>query len=574
MNKTLLRLLTYCRPHIKLISSGLVFLFLSAIAEISGPILIKYFIDTRLSAKIWIAEEITIFISAYLLLQGIAALSSYKQALLFSRVAQAIIKKLRQETFAAALRLPASYLDKNQTGHLISTIGNDTETLLQLYIQVIGQSIQKIVLLTGILGGMFWLNWQLASLILLMLISTIIIMQLYQRLSMPWSRRARQYLSDLNHQLSETLQGIPIIQSLVQEARFAESFAASNQHYLVSRMKVLQLNGVLLRPMIDLLYIITLCSLLSWFAIQGPTLIQVGVIYAFVSYMGRMIEPLNELTNQLTQIQQSLIAGDRIFNLLDTPKENSGLHQQTITGEISFSHVNFRYQHDGELILQDISFILPPGKMTALVGHTGSGKSTILHLLSGMYPATSGHILIGAHTIDKWSLSALRRQIGVIQQDPFIFAGTVADNIRFGRNDITDEVILQVLSQVQWFESMNKEDALSAQLQEGGKNLSAGQRQLLSFARALVTRPPIMILDEATANVDSQTEHHLQQAIASIRNQHSWLIVAHRLSTIVDADEILVLQHGKIIERGNHSTLLAANKHYATLYQLQNMQLN
>ena len=230
MNKTLLRLLTYCRPHIKLISSGLVFLFLSAIAEISGPILIKYFIDTRLSAKIWIAEEITIFIFAYLLLQGIAALSSYKQALLFSRVAQAIIKKLRQETFAAALRLPASYLDKNQTGHLISTIGNDTETLLQLYIQVIGQSIQKIVLLTGILGGMFWLNWQLASLILLMLISTIIIMQLYQRLSMPWSRRARQYLSDLNHQLSETLQGIPIIQSLVQEARFAENFAASNQH--------------------------------------------------------------------------------------------------------------------------------------------------------------------------------------------------------------------------------------------------------------------------------------------------------------------------------------------------------
>lgn len=571
MSNTLLRLLKYCRPHLRLIFIGLGFLFSSSLAEVSGPLLIKYFIDTSLATGHWIVHEIVLFILTYLSLQGIAAFSSYKQALLFSRVAQYIIKGLRQETFAAALRLPARYLDNHQTGHLISTISNDTETLLQLYIQVIGQSIQKTVLLIGILGGMFWLNWQLACLILIMIITAIAVMQIYQRCSMPWSRQARQLTSDLNHQLSETLQGIPIIQSLVQEKHFADKFAATNQQQLQTRKKVLQLNGLLLRPMIDLLYIFTIGTLLSGFAIQGTSQIAVGVIYAFVSYMGRMIEPLNDLTNQLTQIQQSLIAGERIFALLDENKEPSGVYQQPIQGNVRFQHVNFRYQPDGEPVLQDINLTLYRGKMMALVGHTGSGKSTILHLLSGMYQATSGEILIEQHPIAQWNLTSLRSQIGVIQQDPFIFAGSVADNIRFGRPAISDDEIIQVLNHVQWFESINHNETLSMQLQEGGKNISAGQRQLLSFARALVTHPPILILDEATANVDSQTEHHLQHAISSIRHQHAWLIVAHRLSTIVDADEILVLQHGRIIERGNHSSLLAANKHYATLYQLQQL---
>jgi len=571
MNKTLFRLLKYCRPHLRLIAFGLIFLFMSALAEISGPLLIKHFIDTSLTTGHWVIQEIALFITLYLTLQGMAAFSSYKQSLLFSRVAQHIIRGLRQEAFAAALRLPARYLDQHQTGHLISTISNDSETLLQLYIQVIGQSIQKIVLLTGIIGSMFWLNWQLASLISLMIIAALLVMYIYQRCSMSWSRKARQLTSDLNHQLSETLQGIPIIQSLVQEKQFADKFANTNKHQLNARKKVLQLNGLLLRPLIDLLYIITIATLLSWFAIQGPSHIAVGVIYAFVSYMGRMIEPLNDLTNQLTQVQQSLIAGERIFSLLDEPKEPSGSIQQPILGNIAFQHVYFHYQLDSAPILQDINLSLHQGKMMALVGHTGSGKSTILHLLSGMYPATTGQILIEQHPIHEWNVSSLRSQIGVIQQDPFIFAGSVADNIRFGRTNISDDAIKQVLDHVQWFECINPHETESMPLQEGGKNLSAGQRQLLSFARALVTHPPILILDEATANVDSQTEHQLQQAISAIRHKHAWLIVAHRLSTIVDADEILVLQHGRVIERGHHHSLLAANKHYATLYQLQQM---
>jgi len=573
MNKTLLRLLSYCLSHKRPLFTGLCFLFCAAIAEVSGPILIKYFIDNDLAQGRWIASDIILFICVYLALQSVAAFCSYNQSITFNRIAQKIVRSLRLSAFSAALRLPTSYLDNHQSGHLISTIGNDSETLLQLYVQVIGQSVQKLVLLVGILTGMVLLNAQLAFFVFVMMLITLFIMFVYQHHSMPWSRKARQAMSDINHQISETLQGIPVIQAFVQERRFAATFAETNQTYLNSRLKVLKLNGLLLRPFIDLLYILTIGSILSWFAVKGNHVIQVGVIYAFVSYMGRMIEPLNELTNQLTQIQQSLIAGERLFALQDQPKEKTGSFQGTLDGYVDFKNVSFKYNQDGPYVLENIELQLTPGKMIALVGHTGSGKSTILHLLTGLYDHFDGSIRLSGHDINDWDKASLRSQFGVIQQDPFIFAGSVSENVRFGRHEITDDAIHQALSDVQWFNSFDHDNAIDFILQEGGKNLSAGQRQLLSFARALVTRPQILILDEATANVDSQTEHQLQQAIASIQGQHTWLVVAHRLSTIVDADEIVVLQHGKIIERGTHATLLAQNKHYAMLYQLQQLSV-
>lgn len=574
MNKTLVRLLSYCLGFKRSLTLGLSFLLIASLAEVAGPVLIKYFIDNYLAESRWFIHDIMLFVAIYLGLQGLAAFCSYNQALIFNRIAQSIIKTLRLTAFRAALKLPTSYLDSHQSGHLISTIGNDSETLLQLYVQVIGQSVQKLVLLVGILSAMFFLNWQLALFVLGMVLSTFVIMVIYQRYSMPWSRKARQAVSDLNHQISETLQGIPVIQSFVQEKRFAATFAKTNDTYLNSRLSVLKLNGLLLRPLIDLLYIFTIGSILSWFAIKGNHVIHVGVIYAFVSYMGRMIEPLNELTNQLTQIQQSLIAGERLFALQDQDKEPTGDYVGTIDGHIQFNHVEFKYQPDSSSVLQDINLELTPGKMVALVGHTGSGKSTILHLLTGLYDQYSGSILVGQEELRRWSKTAMRQQLGVIQQDPFIFTGSVVENVRFGREGITDEAIHQALSDVQWFKTIPQEQNQNLILQEGGKNLSAGQRQLLSFARALVTRPQILILDEATANVDSQTEHQLQQAITHIQNNHTWLVVAHRLSTIVDADEIIVLQHGRIIERGTHHELLAQNKHYAMLYQLQQLSVD
>lgn len=572
-SQTFLKLLRYTLPFKKIWALGFIFLCLATLAEIAGPLLIKHYIDHYLSQNIWTPSIIAGFIIGYIVLQFCAAFFSYRQTLLFNRVAQTIIATLRQQTFNKALRLPARYLDTHQSGHLISTIGNDTETLMRLYVQVISQSLQKIVLLLCILGAMFALNARLAALASLMIGFSLLIMWAYQHLTLNWSRKARQAISQINQQISESLQGLPLIQSFVQEARFARQFTELNQTHLQGRLRVLQINGILLRPLIDLLYVMTLIGILALFAHQTTVLIPVGVIFAFVSYLGRMIEPLNDLTNQISEIQQSLIAGERIFTLLDQEEEplHSNGYQQPTQGTVTFQNVWFRYIEDGDWTLQNINFTIARGQMLALIGHTGSGKSTILHLLSGFYGIQNGTITIDEQPTTHWHMAALRGQIGVIQQDPFILTGSVADNIRLGRPDITDAAMIQALQDVQWFDAMHMSphEALNFQLDENGKNLSSGQRQLLSFARAIVSHPPILVLDEATAHVDSETEAHLQHAIETRRHLHTWLVVAHRLSTIRSADEIIVLRTGKIQERGTHSELLAQNGYYKTLYELQ-----
>lgn len=571
-SQTFLKLLRYTLPFKKIWLIGFIFLCLATLAEIAGPLLIKHYIDHFLSQNIWTPHIIAGFIAGYILLQLGAAFFSYRQTLLFNQVAQTIIATLRQQTFNKALRLPARYLDTHQSGHLISTIGNDTETLMRLYVQVISQSLQKIVLLVSMLGAMYALNPQLAALASLMIGFSLLIMWAYQHFTLTWSRKARQAISQMNHQISESLQGLPLIQSFVQEARFARQFTELNQTHLQGRLHVLQINGILLRPLIDLLYVMTLIGILALFAHHTTALIPVGVIFAFVSYLGRMIEPLNDLTNQISEIQQSLIAGERIFNLLEQEEEPDSTGEQKLTqGLVTFQNVWFRYLESGDWTLQNIKFSVTRGQMLALIGHTGSGKSTILHLLSGFYGIQQGVITIDSQPTTAWQMAALRAQIGVIQQDPFILTGSVADNIRLGRPNITETAMIQALQDVQWFDAMrlSPEDALNFQLDENGKNLSSGQRQLLSFARAIVGHPPILVLDEATAHVDSETESHLQHAIEKRRHLHTWLVVAHRLSTIRSADEIIVLRAGKIQERGTHEQLLAQNGYYKTLYELQ-----
>lgn len=571
-NQTLFQLISYTTPYRRKLIIGLICLGLATLAEISGPLLIKNYIDSYLSPHIFHVNTITFYILTYILLQIMSGLFSYQQTILFSQIAQSVVATLRQQTFNKSLRLSTHYLDTHQSGHLISTIGNDTETLMRLYVQVIGQSLQKAVLIISMVIAMFWLSPLLACLSLLMIGICVIIMVCYQRITMEWSRKARQAISQLNHQLSESLQGLPIIQAMVQEHRFAQNFEQHNRLHLNSRLKVLHFNGLLLRPLIDLLYVFTIIGLLSLFAAHPYGLIPVGIIYAFVSYLSRMIEPLNDLTNQISEIQQSLIAGERVFRLLDEPEEISGPHKSQINNAgIEFDNLCFRYRETGPWTLDSIDFKAKKGEMIALVGQTGSGKSTILHLLSGFYPYQSGEIRIDGIPVPHWDKESLRQQIGVIQQDPFLMTGSVADNVRLGRADISDSAIIDALTDVQWFESMpqSPKEALHFQLEEHGRNLSSGQRQLLSFARALVTHPPILVLDEATAHVDSQTERLLQIAIEKRRHNHSWLVVAHRLSTIRDADEILVLKQGQIIERGNHETLLTLNGYYKTMHELQ-----
>ena len=397
-------------------------------------------------------------------------------------------------------------------------------------------------------------------------------MWLYPNLSVPVVRATRSLLSDINSRLNESLQGMPVIQAMVQERHFANAFAEVNQQHWQARIKSLKINGILLRPLIDLFYMMVLIGLLALFAKEGLSAggaIQVGVLYAFISYLGRMIEPLIEMTNQLNQLQQAMVAGERVFALLDESRESTQGETLPLAGRVRFERVSFSY--DGQQpVLQEVSFATRPGQMLALVGHTGSGKSTIISLLMGFYPLDQGCIRFDDHPMSALSLSAVRRSIGLVQQDPFIFVGTLAENLRLGRDGIDEARLWQALEEVQLAAFVRHlPQGLETLMEEGGKNLSAGQRQLLSFARALVGDPRILILDEATASVDSQTELALSQALSAARRGRTTIAIAHRLSTIVDADEILLLSRGQVSERGTHGELMALGGHYAQLFEMQ-----
>ncbi|MFM4962764.1 ABC transporter transmembrane domain-containing protein [Aeromonas bivalvium] len=572
MNPTIKRLLAYCADYpVWLVQAG-VCLLLATGAEVAGPLLIKLFIDDYLAPRHLDWPVIAALAAGYLGLQVLSAAGFYLQSLRFNRIAQAVVQRLREQVFATAIRLPARYFDQHRSGSLISRITNDTEAIMNLYVQVIGLLVQKLVLLCGILVSMALLDVRLMLVCAALIPAVGAVMWLYQKLSVPVVRETRSLLSDINSRLNESLQGMPVIQAMVQEVRFANAFAEVNQQHWRARLKSLKINGILLRPLIDLFYMMVLIGLLALFAHEGLSTggaIQVGVLYAFISYLGRMIEPLIEMTNQLNQLQQAMVAGERVFALQDEARESTRGASAELAGRVSFQGVNFSY--DGEQpVLQGVSFDVAPGQMLALVGHTGSGKSTIISLLMGFYPIDGGEIRFDERPLSTLSLSAVRRSIGLVQQDPFIFVGTLAENLRLGREGIMDAQLWQALDEVQLARFVRSlPDGLDTLMEEGGKNLSAGQRQLLSFARALVGDPRILILDEATASVDSQTELALSQALSAARRGRTTIAIAHRLSTIVDADEILLLSRGQVIERGSHQGLMAEQGHYAQLFEMQ-----
>ncbi|ALP41762.1 ABC transporter transmembrane domain-containing protein [Aeromonas schubertii] len=571
MNSTVRRLLAYALEHRGWLIRGLGWLMLATAAEVAGPLLIKLFIDDYLAPRQMVGSAVATLALAYLTLQLLSALGFYRQSLQFNHIAQAVVQRLREQVFATAIRLPASYFDKHRSGALISRITNDTEAIMNLYVQVIGQFVQKLVLLFAILCSMALLDLRLMLVCAALVPLVGAIMWLYQRWSVPVVRATRSLLSDINSRLNESLQGMTVIQTLVQERRFAEEFARVNGEHREARLRGLKINCLLLRPLIDLLYMLVLVGLLSLFAWegQGSGAVQVGVLYAFISYLGRMIEPIIEITNQLGQLQQSMVAGERVFELLDEVHEPSAGADILLAGRVAFDGVGFSY--DGvQPVLSEVDFEISSGEMLALVGHTGSGKSTIISLLMGYYPAGRGEIRLDGRPLGELGLAGVRRQMGLVQQDPFIFAGTLADNIRLGREGIDEQRLWQVLAEVQLDHFVRSlPQGLDSELDEGGKNLSAGQRQLLSFARALACNPRILILDEATASVDSQTEAALSMALVNARRGRTTIAVAHRLSTIVDADEILLLSRGQVQERGTHDALMAKGGHYAHLFDMQ-----
>ncbi|MDP4161365.1 MAG: ABC transporter ATP-binding protein, partial [Bacillota bacterium] len=440
--------------------------------------------------------------------------------------------------------------------------------------------VQNTVFLVGIFIAMFSLDVRLAGLCLVLLPIIFGLMYSYRRMSTKVYRTMRKELSRLNAKLNESIQGMNIVQAMRQEERFREEFGKINNTYYLAAISNIRLESLFVRPAVDLIYTFALVLVLNFFGLQSLfSTIQIGVLYAFINYLDRFFEPVNMMMQRLSQFQQSLIAAERVFDLLDdrrmAPEMISCTGSSTInSGQIEFKNVSFSYdasaKEGGTDVLKDISFTVYPGQTVAFVGHTGSGKSTIANLLMRFYPLTRGEILIDKQPLSEFSSAELRSKVGLVAQDPFLFAGDISKNIELSRSTVSKKDVLDAASFVQASEFIKKlPQGFQEPIGERGVTLSSGQRQLICFARTMAGNPRILVLDEATANVDTETEEAIQTALGKMRKGRTTIAIAHRLSTIQDANLILVLHNGKIVERGTHTELLVKEGLYHKMFMMQ-----
>lgn len=566
---TLKRLLSYGAPYRRQLTIAAMLLWLAAAAEVCGPILVSYFIDSVVSTGELPLDKVSLLAAVFIALQITAAMLRYNQALLFNRAAVGVVQTLRCDVMDAALRQPLAKFDTEPVGQLISRVTNDTEVIRDLYVTVVATVLRSAALISTMLVAMFWLNWRMALIAMTIFPVVLLLMFVYQRLSTPIIRRIRHLLAEINNGFNESIGGMTVLQQFRQQDRYGERILTTSQQHYVTRMTALKLESLLLRPLLSLLSALILSGLLLSFGFSSIASVGVGVLYAFINYLARLNEPLIELTSQQAILQQAVVAGERVFDLMDDTLQEYGQDKRPLqSGTIEIRDLNFAYRQD-QMVLQHINLDIPTRGFVALVGHTGSGKSTLANLLMGYYPAGSGHIYLDGRSLSSLAHDVLRDGVAMVQQDPAVLADTVFNNIALGR-DISEQQVWQALEHVQLTDLIRKmPQGINTRLGEQGNNLSVGQKQLIALARVLVLSPKILILDEATANIDSGTEQAIQVALKAIREQCTLVVIAHRLSTIVDADSIVVLHRGHIVEQGTHQQLLAQKGRYDQMYQLQ-----
>ncbi len=574
--KIFFRLMGYATPHRKTIYLAFFLLLLTTIGDVFGPILIKVFIDDYLTPGVFPYGPLVALGTGYLLIQLGNVVVSYLQLLKFQEIALKIIQQLRVDVFTKVQGLGMRYFDQTPAGSIVSRVTNDTEAIKDMFVSVLASFIQGGFLIIGIFIAMFVLNAKLAVFCLFILPILIWIMSLYRKYSSVFYQDMRERLSQLNAKLSESLSGMAIIQMFRQEKRMREEFGHTNEQHFRANMRNIKVDGLLLRPAIDLVYAAALMVVLTYFGVASwDHPIEIGVLYAFVNYLDRFFEPVNQIMMRLSLFQQAIIASNRVFTLLDekevSPLQGGDGQSSEITeGKIVFDNVSFSY--DGKQdVLKNISFTANPGETVALVGHTGSGKSSIINLLMRFYEFERGRITIDGQSIKSYPVHEIRKKLGLVLQDPFLFYGDVKTNIRLYNEQLTDDEVKAAAEFVQADSFIQKlPQGYDDPVVERGSTFSSGQRQLIAFARTIATKPKILVLDEATANIDTETEEAIQEALSKMREGRTTIAIAHRLSTIQDADLILVLHKGEIVERGTHRELLDGRGIYHKMYLLQN----
>lgn len=568
------RLFSYLKPHKKLLFVALFFLALTVVGDMLGPYLIKVFIDDYLMPGDIVYKPVMTLAISYFAIQVLNIFITYFQTIKFQELALKIIQQLRIDVFSKIHKLGMRYFDQVPAGSIVSRATNDTEAIKDMFVSVLISFVQAAFLIVGVYIAMFLLNAKLALFMLLILPIVIYIIYLYRKLSSVVYMRMREKLGQLNAKLSETLSGMSIVQAFRQEKRFNDDFDEVNEEHYQAMLANMKMNSLLLRPVIDLVYFAAIIILLFYFGWTSfDTAVEVGVVYAFVTYMNRFFDPINQMMERLALFQQAIVAASRVFKLMDEEELEPQQHGKPLgvtNGRIEFKDVSFSY--DGERdVLKNISFTVNPGETVALVGHTGSGKSSIINLLMRFYEFERGDILVDGESIKDYSQQELRDKMGLVLQDPFLFYGTVESNIRLYSENLSLSDVKEAAEFVQaadFIESLP--DGYQSRVTERGSTFSSGQRQLIAFARTVATNPKVLVLDEATASIDTETEVGIQQSLEKMRKGRTTIAIAHRLSTIQDAEQILVLHKGEIVERGTHQELLAHKGLYEKMYLLQN----
>ncbi|WP_130616819.1 ABC transporter ATP-binding protein [Cohnella abietis] len=508
---------------------------------------------------------------SYIGLLLIGAVLAYWQKLLLQVSANRIVRKMRNDVFRHIQRLPVQYFDNLPAGKVVARVTNDTEAIRELYVSVLANFFSGIVYITAIIGALFLLDTKLALIALPFVPILYAWIVIYRKFAAKYNHVIRTRLSDINGMINESIQGMPIIQAFRKEKETMVEFHEMNDEYFKYQTKLLTLNSVTSHNLVNVLRSALFVAVIWLFAgdMLG-TAVTVGVLYAFIDYMNRMMSPIVGIVNQLSNLEVARVSAERVFSLLNEPGvEVSDNRMTRYKGNVSFEDVSFAYK-PGEDVLKNITFHAKQGETVALVGHTGSGKSSILNLLFRFYDIERGAISIDGLNISDIPKQQLRQHMGIVLQDPFLFTGTIATNVSLDDPSISRGKVEQALRDVGAYDMfMQLPGGLDEPVIEKGSTLSAGQRQLISFARALAFDPAILILDEATASIDTETEAIIQGALDVLKRGRTTFVIAHRLSTIRAADQILVLDRGQITERGNHDELMEQGGKYFAMYQLQ-----
>ena len=575
-SKTFFRLMRYMLRYKGLSILALLFILMTSIVATAIPLLAQYYIDNYITKNIAKAGLyiLIIYFGLFILRVVFTFLGEYY----FAKVAHSIVRDLRNDSFANLQKLGMSYFDKTPVGSVVSRLTNDTQAVADMFGTIFSSFLNTILMFVVTLSAMIALSWQLTIYMILFIPVMVGSVYLYQKLSSRLVEISRAKISEMNTKLSESIEGMKIIQAFNQEQRLIDEFGEVNNEHLRYYTKSLKVDSLLLRPAMALFKVLAYGVIVMYFGLTFESAgFTAGIIYAFIQYTNQLFNPLIELMQNFSILQTSIISAGRVFTLIDNkeyePEQKESDHK-ILRGDIEFKNVSFSY--DGKRdVLKNISFSVKNGESIAFVGATGSGKSSIMNLFLRFYDYDRGEILIDGVNIKDYSSKELRNSVGLVLQDPFLYHGTVESNIKMYNEELTREDVIEAAKFVDAHNFIDKlEDKYDSLVTERGSTFSSGERQLLTFARTIASKPKILILDEATANIDSETEELIQHSLEKMRKGRTTIAIAHRLSTIQDSNCIYVLDKGEIIESGTHDELIALKGNYYKMYQLQAGMLN